>query len=223
MSKLKALETKKLLKELEFVESDYDYKAEVIGEADSDFLKSVNTFLETKPELKDIFDRRINYKVDQMLKKKQDEIREIEINEAKADREDEILEVDQTQPVEEEPCQEDETIENIDATKLKKLYREIVKLTHPDKVANKKFNDLYIRGTSFYDKNDIAGLYSICDELNIEYEVDEADNQLISDKIGTLKERIGFMQSTYTWKWFYSKDQQEKDNVVVAYIRMQLQ
>ena len=42
MSKLKRLEVKKLLKELDFIESDFNYKNEIVFESDSEFIKSVN-------------------------------------------------------------------------------------------------------------------------------------------------------------------------------------
>jgi len=224
MSKLKRLETKKLLRELEFIESDYDYKNEVISEADGDFLNSVNAFLTSHPELKEMFDKKINDKIDQMIKKKEEDVKEIERKEMESEMgggsndEESINEDDNI----EEGEQDTKDIEDVRSPKLKKIYREIVKLTHPDKVKNSKLNDLYIKGTGFYDKNDIAGLYSICNELNIEYEVDDEDNVLISTKISTLKQRIGFMESTYTWKLHFSKDDSEKNNIILTYIRMQL-
>lgn len=225
MSKIKRLETKKLLRELEFIESDYDYKNEVISEADGDFLNSVNAFLISHPELKEMFDKKINDKIDQMIKKKEDEARTM-VDKDEAERNEDGGLGEESESKEENDIniseQDVQDIEDVRSPKLKKLYREIVKLTHPDKVKNSKLNDLYIKGTGFYDKNDLAGLYSICDELNIEYEVDEEDNVLISTKISTLKQRIGFMESTYTWKWHFSKDDSEKNNIILAYIRMQL-
>ena len=64
MSKLKQLEIKKLMKELDFVESDFTYKNEIVHEADSNFIKSVNDLLEQHPLLKDVFDKKINNKID---------------------------------------------------------------------------------------------------------------------------------------------------------------
>lgn len=222
MSKLKRLETKKLLKELDFVESDYDYKNEIVSEADGDFLKSVNDFLIEHPQLKEMFDKKVNDKIDLMIKKKEDEIKSREDNntEIPGGMDDEVKnESGSGDDEEKEDCQIEEDVKSI---KIRKLYREIVKLTHPDKVKSNKLNDLYIKGTGFYDKNDLPGIYSICNELNIEYEVDEEDNELISDKISKLKDRIGFMESTFTWKWHYTKDDNEKNNIILSYIRMQL-
>ena len=221
MSKLKKLETKKLMKELEFVESDYDYKTEMIGEADSEFLLSVNKFLESKPELKDLFDKKINSKIDQMIKTKEEEIKDLvnadielhpEINEDDGPSDENVEQVEELQNNE----------KDTKSPKIKKLYRDIVKLTHPDKINNKKLNDLYIKSTNFYDKNDLAGLYSICDELNIDYEIEDEDSHLISEKITTLKQRINFMESTFTFKWSYAKEQQVRDSIILLYIKMQL-
>ena len=105
--------------------------------------------------------------------------------------------------------------------KVKKLYREIVKLTHPDKVKVKKLNDLYLKATEYYESDDITGLYTICTELGIEYELDESDNESILSKIKSLKGKIGFIESTFTWKWYSAKDK-EKENLILNYIQLQL-
>lgn len=225
MNKLKKLEAKKLLKELEFFQSDFEYKNEVICQADSDFLNSVNSFLTNHPQLKELYDKRINDKIDQMIKKKEDEVKDTQAIKIESES-GENRDMDRENVEKENGIQDDQkTNENrgdVKSPKLKKLYRDIVKLTHPDKIKSEKLNDLYIKATSFYDKNDLAGIYIICDEIGIEYEFDEEDNVLISDKINTLKQRISFMEQTFTWKWFYGKDQQEKNNIILTYIKMQL-
>ena len=73
-----------------------------------------------------------------------------------------------------------------------------------------------------YNNNDIAGTYSICNELDIEYEPDDSDNQLISGKINGLKSRISFMESTLTWVWYHSTDDKEKEQMILGYIKNQL-
>jgi hypothetical protein len=44
MDKIKLLEIKKLFKELDYIESDYEYRNEIINEADSDFIKKLMIF-----------------------------------------------------------------------------------------------------------------------------------------------------------------------------------
>ncbi len=213
MNKIKQLEIKKLLKELDYIESDFVYKNELVQEADNSFIRSVNELLLKHPDLKDIFDKKINSKIENVFKKREEKIKEIIESDGEMSLDefiDEIIESNTDSKV------------IIEVSKIKKLYREIVKRTHPDKIKNKKMNELYLRSTFFYESNDIAGIYSICDELNIEYEVDEKDNKMISDKIKNLKSRINFMESTITWKWFHSENEKEKEQLILRYIESQL-
>jgi hypothetical protein len=207
MSKLKQLEIKKLLKELDFIESDFTYKSEVIHEADSNFIKTVNNLLEEHPLLKEVFDKKINSKIEHIFEKKNEEIKEkIELSN------------------EEETSVEDDSIivKRVVDKKVKKLYREIAKVTHPDIIINKKLNEIYLKATQFYNNNDITGTYSVCDELDIDYEPEDSDNLLISDKIISLKNRIDFMESTLTWVWYHSTDENEKEQLILRYIKNQL-
>ncbi len=206
MNKIKQLEIRKLLRELDFIESDFIYKNELVQEADNNFIRSVNDLLIRHPELKDIFDKKINSKIENVFKKRESEQKEISLDDFIGD----IIEQNSFVKVE------------IEVSKIKKLYREIVKKTHPDKVSNKKLNEIYLKSTFFYESNDIAGIYSLCDELDIEYEVDEKDNKMIIDKINNLKSRISFMESTITWRWFHSEDEKEKEQLLLRYIESQL-
>ena len=211
MSKLKRLEVRKLLKELDFIESDFNYKNEIVFEADSNFIKSVNDLLEKHPMLKDIINKKNNKRADLVFS---DIIKEA------LDKDDEILEEEE---LVEEFINEEFVIE-IDPkeVKMKKLYRDIAKLTHPDKIVSEKLNDLYLKSTKFYKNSDITGIYYICDELGITYEIDDKDNEMISNKINNLKSRISFMESTLTWRWFHSESEKEKEQIVLSYIKMQL-
>ena len=208
MSKLKQLEIKKLMKELDFIESDFNYKNEIVQEADNSFIKSVNTLLEQHPQLKDVFDRKINSKIENIFQERSEEIKEkIELEES----------INESFEVEEEVI-----VKKVIDKKVRKLYREIAKLTHPDIVSNKKLNELYIKATQFYNNNDITGTYSICDELDIDYEPEESDTKVISEKIISLKSRIGFMESTLTWVCYHSTDEKEKEQLILRYIKNQL-
>ena len=211
MSKLKRLEVRKLLKELDFIESDFNYKNEIVFEADSNFIKSVNDLLEKHPMLKGIINKKNSKRVDLVFS---DIIKEA------LDKDDEILEEEEL--VEDFINEEVVSEINPKEVKMKKLYRDIAKLTHPDKIVSEKLNDLYLKSTKFYKNSDITGIYYICDELGITYEIDDKDNEMISNKINNLKSRISFMESTLTWRWFHSESEKEKEQIVLSYIKMQL-
>jgi hypothetical protein len=195
MDKLKELEIKKTIKELNYIESEYNYKNELINEIEILFIDSVNEFLEKHIELKTIFDEIINENISKIIENKVNII------------EDEILISDE---------KVDEKI-----IKIKNLYRKIVKITHPDIIDNKKYNELYLTATKYYNNLDIPGIYLICDELDIEYLSSEEDIVLIKDKIDSLKEGINIMESNMTWKWYYSEDS-NKDKIILEYIKRRI-
>jgi len=213
MSKIKLLQLKKLLKELEYIESDFEYRSELISEADNEFIKSINNFLDIHPDIKDIYDKKINEKIDQSIKKNQES--------------NPITELEVTEDIEEEPIYEsvmDNMVTDLVETnvKLKKLYREIVKLTHPDKIKKSNLNDIYIKATQFYNFNDKIGIYRICSELNIDYDIDDDDEIFISERIDSLRKRITFLESTFTYKWFESENEEEKNRIMVEYIKLRI-
>ena len=191
MSNLKKLEIKRLLNELSYIESDFDYKSEIIYEADNSFINCVNEFLDEHIEIKEVFDKRINSRIDNIIKLKI-ESPEVLIKKTK---------------------------ENL---KLKKIYRDIAKKTHPDKIVDKRLNDFYIKASESYEINDPITMYSICNQLNIEYIIDESDTQFIKEKIEDIKKRISFMELTYTFKWYNSDDENERNKIIVNYIKEQI-
>jgi hypothetical protein len=223
MNKLKILEVKKLLKELDYIESDFEYRSEVISEADGEFIQSVNDFLLSHPELKDIYDKKITDKINETIRKRAEENQESESEDDTEtigeDVSDNIQEDERNDEVE---IEEKEVTENI-SPKLKKLYREIVKLTHPDKVKKKKLNDIYIKATEHYHLNDKVGIYKICSELDIDYDIEEEDEIFISTKIDSLKKRIGFLETTFTWKWYRTNSEEEKSQILINYIKLRIQ
>lgn len=206
MKKIRKLEVKKLIKELNFTESDYIYKKEMVNEIEVLFNESVNSFLEDHPEIKQVFNDKVNQSVENIFNNKKLEIENKLNSEEKTGQ----------------PQEEDEVVINVKVEKIKKLYREIAKTTHPDKISNKKLNDIYLKATQYYNTLDITGTYSLCDELEITYEVDDEDYQLIVDNINELKDRIKFIESTLTWQWYNTENDSQKTRIIINYIKSRL-
>jgi hypothetical protein len=212
VNKLKSLEIKKLLKELEFTESDFEYRNLAVSEADSLFINSINDFLGQHPELKKIYDdkitEKINKTIEKIQKKSNDETEKLDEN------------VQDDIPSIEEEHKNDEDKTNI--SQIKKLYREIVKLTHPDKVKSNKHNELYIKSSKYYESGNKIGIYSICNELDIEYEIEEDDVILISEQISNLKNKINFIESTFAWQWYNCEDEMLKSQILLNFIKLKI-
>jgi len=201
MNNLQKLESKRLLKELDFYESDLEYKSELVNHVETTFIQSVNEYLEEHPTLKDAFDEKINKRIEDTINKK--------ILTSEFIEKDSSLEDDEIDSKEENP-------------KMRKLYREIVKQTHPDKIKNNKLNNLYIEAGKSYDSEDLFNIYSICDELGISYELDESENYILKDKIKYIQDKINFIHSTFTWQWYYSEEEIEKNNIIKEYVKKQI-
>lgn len=223
MDKLKTLEIKKLLKELDYIESDFEYRSEVISEADSEFIKCVNIFLEAHPELKEIYDKKITDSINETIRKRAEENSEPKSEDITEEHGDDVSENIIDDERQEEDIREEEKVTENVSIKLKKLYREIVKLTHPDKVKKKKMNDIYIKATDCYNLNDKIGIYKICSDLDIYYEIEVEDGDFISTKIDLYKKKIGFMESTFTWRWYRTENETEKNQILINYIKLRIQ
>lgn len=192
MNHLKYLEFQRLIKELQFLESDYLYRSEILKISDMQFLESVNLILNTYPELKQIFQT----------------------------KESEILienKIENQEIIEESVIIKEEAIPNI-----KRMYRDIVKNTHPDKIKNLKLNDLYIEATEAYEQNDIVTLYKVCSELNIEFDLSDDFITKIQDKINLYRQRISFIEKTYTSQWARSENPTDKNKIIINYIKGKL-
>lgn len=195
MHNIKKLEIKKLFKELDFLESDYEYRNEVINAVDGDFIEEVNLMLERNPELKTIYEEK--YEVETV-----------------SEADDVIIHIDEEQQI----------IDRIESSpKIRKLYREIVKITHPDRVKNTNLNDAYIKATGYYDINDYIGVYKINFQLGIEdYELCEENIEIeIKDRINNIKNKIDFLEKTFTYQWYISGER-DKQNILLKFIENKL-
>ena len=169
MNKLHQLEVRRLLKELDYVKSDFEYKNEIVFEADNSFMRSLNEFLERNIVLKELFDKKINRSIDEMIRKKSSE---------------DVIE--QVSEIDEEESTEVTIVEKIVDEKLRKIYRNIAKKTHPDKISDTRLNDIYIMASKMYDTNDVMGIYTICDQLGIPYELSIEDSEKLKSQIWSL-------------------------------------
>ena len=201
MDRIKLLEIKKLFKELDYVQSDFEYRSEIISEADTNFLNGVNNFLDGHPELKELYESKVNERINQ------------------------FIHTDYYEPIEQtqDDYEELEIVLDDKSPKVKKLYREIVKITHPDKSDKKSHNDIYIKATEYYDMNDKIGIYKICTELDIDYDIEYEDNIEIQKRIDDLKGRITFLESTFTYQWIRIDDELQKNEMMINFIKMRIQ
>lgn len=205
MDRIKFLQTKKLLKELDYIQSDYDYKNEIISEADSQFIININSFLDNYPELKEIYNKRIDAQIINNIDTK------LNIDDTINKNNDNNTDITDIVVSDNRPAH------------IKKIYREIVKLTHPDIVSDKRLNEYYIDATNSYNLNNEVAMYKICMDLNIDKYIEDIDSKVIEQQIVDLKNRISFLENTLAWIWLNTDNENDKQELLVKYIRARLQ
>ena len=194
MEHVKKLEINKLVKELDFVKSEYEYKHEVLQGIDKEFIDSVNFFLEKYPQLKQVFDEKV-INIDPII---------TTIDTSLIDVIDDVDEVSTTEYI------------NEGDSKIRRLYRSIAKSTHPDKLKNESLKELYLEATNAYNSNNLLPILSICDKLRIPYEVTDDETSLIRDEISNIKNRVSFLETTYTWQWYINEDDKMRDEIILS-------
>lgn len=199
MDRIKLLEIKKLFKELDYIQSDLEYRSEMISDADTNFLNDLNIFLDKYPDLKELYESKINNVMNEFIASESCEEKQ------------------------EDSFDEQKKLRDDKSPKVKKLYREIAKITHPDKSDVKSHNDIYIKATEYYDMNDKIGIYKIATELDIDYDIEYEENIEIQTRIDELKNRITFLESTFTYQWIIIDDEIQKNEIMINFIKMRIQ
>jgi hypothetical protein len=103
--------------------------------------------------------------------------------------------------------------------KIKKVYRLIVKRTHPDKTKDEHLVDLYMKATEAHDLNNLFELYLICMELNIQISIEEEDFVLLTKIIEEKKKEIKSVENSFIWLFINAPNEEEKEKIIDIYIK----
>lgn len=215
------LEIKKLFKELDYLLSDKEYKEEFRVEFNPEFNNALCDFIKNNPgfmALAGIIDSKKKENVEansdtNTIIPTEENISIPELNNLLLDSENKYL---MTLP-NEVPKESQKTEKD---SKVKKLYRLISKKTHPDKVPVKYLNDFYIQAKDAYNRNDLSELMYICNELKIEFDLEQNDITQIKEKIKLLKKETLLFEKTFIWIWYHA-DEKKKDEILQVFILQQ--
>jgi hypothetical protein len=65
-------------------------------------------------------------------------------------------------------------------------------------------------------------LYKVSSELMIEFEWSESILEQVKDKILNFKSQISFLESTYTFMWLKSSNEDDKLKIILSFIENKL-
>lgn len=102
--------------------------------------------------------------------------------------------------------------------RIKKIYRNIVKVTHPDKVNSEELKELYVEATEAYEAYDIFELCFISKKLNIKVKLSLEETKTLNELIESKKDDIKKIESSFIWLWINASNESEKNELVDRFI-----
>lgn len=111
------------------------------------------------------------------------------------------------------------TVSENTKVKIKKIYREIVKRTHPDKINSEELNELYIKATEYYVTYDIFELYFISKTLNIKIKLSLDETNTLNKLIELKKVELKSIETSFIWLWLNAQTSDEKNKLVHSFLK----
>jgi hypothetical protein len=127
---------------------------------------------------------------------------------------DPIVEVQEEEIEDEEKEPVDDGISEYVKKKVKKLYREIVKVAHPDKTDSEEHVTFYIAAKKASVEFDLIGLYDICENLKIPYSIEIEDRDILKEKIDGKKDKLKKIEYSFIWLYAEAKTDEERNELV---------
>ena len=124
--------------------------------------------------------------------------------ELRKDRPEDETDTDEIEPKPEKP------------KKLRDLYKKLSKHTHPDKGGDEdEFNEV----KESYDKEDLLALLSLAGQYNIDFEIEDEDQEMVEKSCLSIENEINNTKSTLSWAYFTGD--RSKKKAVLAMMEQQ--
>ena len=99
---------------------------------------------------------------------------------------------------------------------ISKLFKKIARFLHPDKTNEKdekeKLQEEYLKVQKYYEEDNLIGLLSKANELNIKIdEIPEEMIKIIEKNIQTYREKIDLIKRRAAWLWCTAKGNKEQE------------
>ena len=117
---------------------------------------------------------------------------------------------EETGELRDSPPEKDKPKKEEKNSKLKKAYRKLSTIFHPDRGGSEdKFHEL----KTAYEKDDFLGILSLASEVDVEIEVGEDDIELIEKSISSLEHEIKKSKMSMIWQ-YYKGDVNAKKSII---------
>jgi hypothetical protein len=132
---------------------------------------------------------------------------------------DEVDEVIVEEPVIEENLSEEGDVGGEEQVMCKKLYKLLVKRTHPDKNGDIYLNNIYKKSKRLYEDRDVLGLLILCSEVEQEHDVPFPNEDIEGETVRLMNE-MGFMNSSPVMKWAVLNEDERTEFMIKRMVQM---
>jgi|TARA_R110000824_G_scaffold183346_3_gene364343 hypothetical protein len=226
MSKQLKYQLKKTIKKAEFVHADLEYHEEVGDEAKDEFLKKVSQMfadlpLEVKKRLQRYHELTAAAKARGTSAAEEEPEEKEPVDAEKGD-------IIPTEATDEEPSEEQKEIAAVKMkdTELKKLFRRIAALTHPDKVSARGASDeeaarlesIFKKARSAFERENWFVLYTVAIDLGLEIE-EESERHIhwIEQDIKNTSRLIEVLANRTYWLWYNAENESARNGCIRHY------
>lgn len=95
----------------------------------------------------------------------------------------------------------------------KQLFRQISKVTHPDKSQEIDHNELFQEALVAYRNGDLLQLIKIAHELKIPVDIDLEAIETFKSQINALKDEDNMLSNHLVWQWYSATSDKEKEKI----------
>jgi hypothetical protein len=102
--------------------------------------------------------------------------------------------------------------------KVKRLYRDLAKLTHPDRCDDAELHEVYVMATEAADEFDLFALYEICHRLDITHSIDPEDKDILRQRIMHKREALAAIESSFIWLYAHAPSEEHRQKLVDQFV-----
>jgi len=224
MSKQVKLKFKKLLKKAEFVHADLEYHEELLPDAKQEFFAAAQKILDALPESDQQKIRELRER--KMLEKQrsakdaaaEDEPCETEGEEEKKSSSELLITEEFPEGIELNPDTERSTMPAVKENEVKKMFRRIASVTHPDKVGKDvsraekhKLDKIFKKAKGAYTNGNWYTLYSISLDMGLSVpEPTKEHIEWLESDIKFTAGQVSHMGSLLVWVWYTGGEDSKK-------------
>lgn len=203
---------KKLFSELEFLTVDHEFKKEMFGKYQLEFNQKIADFLDDNPEIKKEYDDIVNATMPQPMSP--EELEEQLKKEAERTPEEE-KEIEDKKKEIEDALKEEQFAENLEKRTftedpdIKRIYRDIVKITHPDKIKRESLDrqtilkKYYLEATEAYNSQSLYQIVRVATLLDLDIgDLSDENLDRLELDLKRLRGDVKQIESTLVWKYF---------------------